>query len=200
LASETQIQANRANAAKSTGPRTEEGKRRASGNARRHGLSRPPQASEVMAWYKVLTGTGVDPALILKSDEERAALDLAEAEAHLANAMREEERFLDALETGEDLALQLRRVREIVEEIRHSIPGTSPEVERLLLARRGLVPHKTTHKIKETWTEPHVRHERLARYRKAAEVRRHKALQAWIEIFRRRMENSIQSQMHARVV
>jgi hypothetical protein len=139
-----------------------------------------------MAWYKLLTGTEFDPAHIPRRDEENAALELAKAEAHLANAVREEERFLEALDTGENLALQLRRVREIVEEIRYTIPGTSPEVERLLLTRRGLVPHNTTHKITETWTEPHVRHERLARYRKAAEVRRHKALQAWIEIFRQR--------------
>jgi hypothetical protein len=137
-----------------------------------------------MAWYKVITGTELAPGLVPRSDAERAALALAEAEAHLANAVREEERFLEALETGENLALQLRRVREIVKEIRHSIAGVSPEVERLLLASRRKVPHKITHKIKETWTAPHVRHAGLARYRKAAEVRRHKALQDWIGVRR----------------
>jgi hypothetical protein len=192
--------ANRANAAKSTRPRTEDGKRRASGNARRHGLTCPPQRAEVMAWYKVITGTDFGFGHILRSDEESAALELANAEVHLANAVREEERFLEALETGENLALQLRRVREIVEEIRHSIPGTSPEVERLLLTQRRKVPSKITRRINETWTEPHVRHERLARYRKAAEVRRHKALQAWIEIFRQRNKTPERTQVRAEVV
>jgi hypothetical protein len=137
VTTDAQRRANRENAAKSTGPRTEEGKRRASGNARRHGLSRPPTRSEVMAWYEVITGAPLDQAAVPRSDRERAALDLAEAEAHLASAVREEERFLVALETGENLALQLRRVREIMEEVWRSIPGKSPEVERILLARHG---------------------------------------------------------------
>lgn len=40
MASKRQIEANRANAKRSTGPRTVAGKARASRNARRHGLSR----------------------------------------------------------------------------------------------------------------------------------------------------------------
>ena len=197
MTSDAQLQANRANAAKSTGPRTEAGKRRAAGNARRHGLSRPPHLSEVATWYAVITGAELAPRLVPRSDAERAALALAEAEAHLANAVREEERFLEALETGENLALQLRRVREIVKEIRHSIAGVSPEVERLLLARRRKVPHKITHKIEETWTAPHVRHAGLARYRKVAEVRRHKALQAWIVCLGERAGNPERTQCRA---
>lgn len=41
MASEKQIAANRANAKRSTGPKTAAGKRRSSGNALRHGLSKP---------------------------------------------------------------------------------------------------------------------------------------------------------------
>lgn len=40
MASERQIEANQANAKRSTGPKTQAGKARASRNARRHGLSR----------------------------------------------------------------------------------------------------------------------------------------------------------------
>jgi hypothetical protein len=197
MTSDAQRQANQANAAKSTGPRSTEGKRRAAGNARRHGLSRPPHRSEVATWYAVITGTPLGLGLVPRSDAERAALALAEAEAHLAHAVREEERFLEALETGKNLDVQLRRVREIVEEIRHSIAGVTPEVERLLFASRRKVPHKITRKVKETWTTPHVRHAGLARYRKAAEVRRHKALQAWIGIRRAHAGNPKRTQFRA---
>jgi hypothetical protein len=41
MASERQIAANRQNARKSTGPRSASGKKRASWNAYRHGLSKP---------------------------------------------------------------------------------------------------------------------------------------------------------------
>jgi hypothetical protein len=44
-----QIEANRANARLSTGPRTERGKARASRNARRHGLSVPVLADSRLA-------------------------------------------------------------------------------------------------------------------------------------------------------
>lgn len=43
MASERQVAANRANAKRSTGPKTAAGKRRSSGNAFRHGLSGPLQ-------------------------------------------------------------------------------------------------------------------------------------------------------------
>ena len=184
MTSDARRRANRENAAKSTGPRTEEGKRRASGNACRHGLSRPPARSGVMAWYRVITGAELDPGRPAMSEEDHAALALAQAEAQLSEAVHAEERFLEDLESGEDLAPHLRHAREIVKEIWRGIPGVSPEVERILLARRGAVPHKITRKIRETWTAPHVHLGRLARYRKAAEVRRHKALEAWIRILR----------------
>jgi len=53
MASEKQIAANRANAKKSTGPRTPAGRAKSSRNAYRHGLSVPmqpePQAVEALA-------------------------------------------------------------------------------------------------------------------------------------------------------
>ncbi len=48
MASEKQIAANRANATKSTGPRSSAGKKRASRNAYRHGLSLPITASATL--------------------------------------------------------------------------------------------------------------------------------------------------------
>ena len=49
MATEKQIAANRANAKRSTGPRTLAGKLKSSRNAYRHGLSSPPRLDTVMS-------------------------------------------------------------------------------------------------------------------------------------------------------
>jgi hypothetical protein len=46
MASNRQIEANRGNAKRSTGPKTEAGKKRSSRNSLRHGLSRPTTSGE----------------------------------------------------------------------------------------------------------------------------------------------------------
>ncbi|EDM69526.1 hypothetical protein RAZWK3B_05927 [Roseobacter sp. AzwK-3b] len=85
MTSARQITANRANAQKSTGPRTQTGKTKAAGNARRHGLTSAPPLDLVRAWLRVILDTTEAPPLIdLKQTERgRLALNLAMAEAHL---------------------------------------------------------------------------------------------------------------------
>lgn len=75
MASKRQIEANRANAAKSTGPRTSAGKATSSRNAYRHGLSRWDEAAG-----SGLAGFDVILAEEFKSADMEAALqDLAQA-------------------------------------------------------------------------------------------------------------------------
>ena len=79
MASERQIAANRQNARKSTGPRSATGKKRASKNAYRHGLSRP-------IWGAAFTRAVDDLARDIAGDAaDPATLDLARevAEAKL---------------------------------------------------------------------------------------------------------------------
>jgi hypothetical protein len=72
LATEKQIAANRANAKRSTGPRTAAGKQKSSRNAYRHGLSCP------VLW---------DPAILAKIDSTaRDGVDEAAAEDQLTSA------------------------------------------------------------------------------------------------------------------
>jgi len=63
MATERQIAANRANAKKSTGPKTAAGKRRSSGNAFRHGLSGPlPEDVVTLAKIDVIARAVADGA------------------------------------------------------------------------------------------------------------------------------------------
>ena len=79
MASEKQIAANRANAKKSTGPRTPAGRAKSSRNAYRHGLSVPmqpdPQAVEALA--QAIAGETAGEVQL------RAARALAEAQLEL---------------------------------------------------------------------------------------------------------------------
>ena len=107
MATERQRTANRANAAKSTGPKSRRGKRRAAQNARRHGLTVAPAEKDILRWYRVITN---NPAADLReawtSPSTRAALVLAEAEAQFERT-REAER--SHLEKVVDIALNRGR-------------------------------------------------------------------------------------------
>jgi hypothetical protein len=74
MASEKQIAANRANAKRSTGPKTAAGKRRSSGNAFRHGLSGPlPDDLGTMAEFDAIVSTviGCADAARVGADEHK---------------------------------------------------------------------------------------------------------------------------------
>lgn len=84
MASQRQVEANRRNAARSTGPKTMAGLAISSKNSRRHGLYADPPADLVRALYCLIVG---DPeaniTLQSGSDFELASLRLAEADARL---------------------------------------------------------------------------------------------------------------------
>ena len=74
MASEKQIAANRANALRSTGPRTAVGKRRSSRNAFRHGLSCPlslgtDDAAKLAAIAQAVAGDGAGQEQLLSAAE-----------------------------------------------------------------------------------------------------------------------------------
>jgi hypothetical protein len=71
MASERQIAANRQNAQKSTGPRSTSGKKRASNNALRHGLSKPMSSAELTRAVEALARD------IAGDAADRLTLDLA---------------------------------------------------------------------------------------------------------------------------
>ena len=170
---------NRANAQRSTGPRTPAGKAAVSGNARRHGATAQPKPTTVSAWLSVI----LDRADITPSDfipqGERGfrAVALARAEAQLVAAevaMRDFEDtatspsetvpglISDATATLRDLSGHARRSKDmqlnttLLRMLRHT------ERDALVLGRG--------------------RHNLLKRYLREARARRVSAFAAWLEV------------------
>jgi len=74
---------------RATGPKTAEGKAVSARNARRHGLSAPPDEDLVTAWLNVILNSGEDTMEEANADDPRreAALRLAIAEARYHRAL-----------------------------------------------------------------------------------------------------------------
>jgi|SRR5579871_435960 len=83
MATEKQIAANRANAKRSTGPKTAAGKQKSSQNAYKHGLSRlQPLNSSSITLFRTIVGALADE---LRTENQLTAVnDLAQAQAELA--------------------------------------------------------------------------------------------------------------------
>lgn len=157
-----QYWANTANAAKSTGPRTERGKEISSNNARKHGLTAPPPWDDVTQYYRIITGeTTALPDPLSNDPYLRAALVLAEAEAHCARCVAVERSDLIELM---DLAKETQTVagRTMAEGEADTAVALQVETDRLTELRRRL--------------------ETVRRYRREAEARRRKAFRQWCEV------------------
>ena len=108
MATERQIAANRANAKRSTGPKTVAGKMSSSRNAYRHGLScpLPSDPEKVEAIALALAGDGVDEQrLAAASEVARAQLELLRVRSVRAQMMASAKGDLLASDT-----LKLRRL------------------------------------------------------------------------------------------
>ena len=87
MTSPAQIRANRQNARRSTGPRTQLGRSASSQNARRHGLTAAPPAEAVLSHLRaILDDPSATPGTALPTPLGAAALALATAEARLDRA------------------------------------------------------------------------------------------------------------------
>jgi hypothetical protein len=98
MATPRQIAANRRNAQKSTGPRSSSGKRRVSGNARRHGLSAaapigPEQAEQIEQLAQEFAGAHQN---LIALEYARAA---ARAEFQLARVRQVKQELLQRIKT-----------------------------------------------------------------------------------------------------
>jgi pantothenate synthetase len=128
MASEKQIGANRANALKSTGPRTAAGRATSSRNAYRHGLSRP-MAPDSKLVESLARAIAADAAA--EDQPEAAREDQLEAAGALAVAQLELKRIRDA-----KVAATPRRLDQMLDPDVLTVLCAIGRYERLALSRR----------------------------------------------------------------
>ncbi|GKX34265.1 MAG: hypothetical protein MnENMB40S_18830 [Rhizobiaceae bacterium MnEN-MB40S] len=168
------IQRNRANAGKSTGPRTPAGKVAASANARRHGATARADPARVGLWLRIILGRP-DLALadFIPCDERSfRALALAEAEARLETC----ERALANFEAGVNLDDPYPDHCEDAELMKRALAGeslTRLEDRRVMSLFNALLDPRAARRMEDPARL-------LRRYRNEARARRKKAFKAWI--------------------
>ena len=175
---------NRANAQKSTGPRTAQGKATVSQNARRHGATSKPDPTSVAAWLRIiLDDPDLQPAGFMKNDRRFArALALAEAEVSLCSARA----ALDLFESGEeppyDAVRELQNWFKDNNSLNISMSGTVAGQRRT-----GASPVNRTRKIVDIDTAyadatlGGKRHLLRQRYVREARAHRKRAFAGWLQ-------------------
>ena len=185
MASRRQIEANRRNARKSTGPKSRAGKRRASNNAIRHGFHRKIETEEVLPYCeKIAADDDFTIDALLTKPRARLAFQLAEAEARLNAVIKIEQKVWDDL-SGEAAALEGDKspigsmtTREVTDAIREEFDiETDPQELKGQIGRILVSSYKTMLRINRKELKPSL----ARRYRKEAEANRQHLLKEWIE-------------------
>ena len=181
MTSDRRNAANRANARKSTGPRSAEGKRRVSRNARRHGLTTQLDYAVVKSWIEAILDDPKLHGVEMGHDALGLVASLAEAEARLERVRRAEFRFLEdyhALGRAAD-HLEKRVVTKRVRTVYKGPPLMSSHGKSKNARYELVSEHRTvTVKIRQKSYATELR--RLFRYHREAECARQRALKAWI--------------------
>ena len=170
---------NRANAQKSTGPKTDVGKAVTAQNARRHGATAQPKPSTVGTWLSVILDRADIKLTDLMPGDERGfrALALARAEAQLVAAEEALRDFEDtAISPGETVPGQIRDITAILRDLSgHARRSKEMQLNTALLR---LLRH-TEHNERVLGCG---RHNLLKRYLREARARRLSAFAAWLEV------------------
>ena len=125
------VNANRANARASTGPRTAAGKARVARNALRHGLSLPVSAdprlaAEVKALARAIAGEGANGEL------QQLAIRIAEAQIDLVRIRRARHRLLSrGLSNTPEQATPIEVYQELVDGLAQRMGSDEPMPHRL---------------------------------------------------------------------
>lgn len=170
---------NRANARKSTGPKSEDGKARAARNALRHGAVASPSKDEVLRWMAIILD--VPDLKVADVDagrsQVRRVLALAEAEARYAKAVRALREFEAGATLSEEQCRSDRDLYESILSLHRNGPG-DPDLLRL------------AQYVSATYLDPSVdgvprggkRHRLLKSYVREAAAKRDAVFQAWLSV------------------
>ena len=177
MTSDTITARNRANAAKSTGPRSDAGKTVVAQNARKHGATARPDPERVVAWARIILDTpDLGPIDLLADDTRtRSALALARAEARLAEATRALDEFEAGIAPPSD---EEEPIEEQIIEIRAMLDGM-PMSARDRRTGMSLIAGLQKALNRETMQGgPH--HKLLKRYWREARAQRRRAFHEWL--------------------
>ncbi len=175
-----QSKANKINAQKSTGPTSVAGKAKSAGNAKKHGLTTPPEHTAVLRWYQIiLNDATASPDPFERNESLRAAHALAESEARLERACTAEQTHLLKLHNYID-----RRGQKSLLELADD-PMEDPEALAFILERKDDPVEREGIKILLRChpNRPAALRRKskvLARYRREAAAQRRRALGHWI--------------------
>jgi hypothetical protein len=172
---------NRANAAKSTGPRSTAGKAAVAQNARRHGATARPDRERVAIWARIILDTpDLGPTDLLTDDIRiQCALVLASAEARFAGATRALEDFEAGAAPPADAEETLRSdIGQVLNAFAGQPISKAERDEALDLIAR--MQKETT----ETAQAHDRRHRLLKRYWREARAQRKRAFRDWLACLR----------------
>jgi hypothetical protein len=167
---------NRANAQKSTGPRTVEGKAIVAGNALRHGATGRPDRESVARWLAViLDRPEIGLADLMPEDEVGyRARALAEAEVRLISA----ERALREFEAGTAKPSKAQGRSELTPEDILDMLDRNDVTKSEIEAGLSLLKQIGQEKVREA-RDREDQHSLLDRYFREARAQRRRAFEAW---------------------
>ena len=175
---------NQANAQKSTGPKTADGKAVVAGNAKKHGVTGRPDPDRLRAWLGVILGHAQIGAadLIPSDDYGLRALALAEAEARLVSVQEamwalEEKRVSTAPVTMAALVADAEDVAALT----HEMIAFTGAVKQGFRTDIRIVNDK--HGARTVGMTPYENRVRImTRYLAEAQSHRRRAFSAWIAV------------------